>query len=94
MFKRKFQGRNKERRRAYGLRIGDIVELTHYKEVKELAEVVAYGALDNNSIFVRSAEGNGMKRTTEECRLVTKVEDRAEALDWQDWPAFHVRKKD
>lgn len=75
MFKRKFYKRNEARSRAYGLRIGDIVELTYWMDRKELAEVVAYGA-DNNRVHVRSAEGYGLKPTAEECKLVIKVEDR------------------
>ena len=78
MFKPQFKERNKERRRAYGLRIGDIVELIYYKE---LAEVVAYAG-DNNRIFIRNSRGHGMRLTAEECKLITKVEDRSkEALN-------------
>ena len=94
MFKRKFQDRNKERLRAYGLRIGDIVELTYHKGVKELAEVVAY-ASDNNRIFIRTQEGHGRGRTAEECKLVTKVEDRTEERIAKEVNgAFNYQNKD
>lgn len=75
MFERKFHKRNEGRSRTYGLRIGDIVELTLYKGRKQLVEVVAYSG-DNNKVYVRSAEGHGLSRTAEECKLVIKVEDR------------------
>lgn len=60
---------NQERRRYYGLRIGDTVELlfTHKKEVT-LAEVVEYGFMDNNRVWVKLEDGTTTDWVAEWCK--------------------------
>jgi hypothetical protein len=65
---------NSERRRYYGLRIGDIVKCKAYNI--DYAEVVDYGFLDNNSVFVKEDGKEPRKVVAEWCDVVTKVEDR------------------
>ena len=69
-----WKNRNIKRNRNYGLRIGDTVELSTFGE-KIRAEVVAYGGMDNNMVFVRADNGDGCSVTAEECTLIKKCEN-------------------
>lgn len=73
MFKRKFHKRNEDRRRVYGLRIGDIISVD--RDETELLEVVAFH-LNNCDLNLRSEEGNGFVLHPSQCNLVVKVKDR------------------
>jgi hypothetical protein len=72
---------NAERRRYYGLRIGDTVKLDFFyynkkEEENPLAEVIEYGAMDNNRVHVRLENGKEMDYVAEWCTIVEKVEDK------------------
>ncbi len=73
-----WETRNLSRERAYGKRIGDIVQVTvGYKDTKEerTMEVVGYCS-DNNRLQLRDDYGYVTNSfTAEQCKLVTKVED-------------------
>lgn len=76
---------NEERRRYYGLRIGDIVDCStsNLKQFHETAEVVAYGGTDNNAVFVKKASHKEPIRCVAEwLNLVQKVEDRGELREY------------
>jgi hypothetical protein len=64
---------NEERRRYYGLRVGDIVRSKMYGF--DNAKVVEYGFLDNNSVIVRVPGEADRDVVAEWCEIVTKVED-------------------
>ena len=76
---------NKERRRYYGIRVGDIVtyvipgtrEILGDKYVSdETYEVIDYGFMDNNRVYLKSIkDGHEEKAVAEYCQIVTKVED-------------------
>ncbi len=70
---------NIERRRYYGIRVGDIVspkmvDGSEWKEGK--CEVISYGFMDNNAVYIRSENGNETKWVAEWLDIITKVEDR------------------
>jgi hypothetical protein len=69
---------NGDRLRYYGLRIGDIVDLkgVNGKVISPNAEVIDYGAGDNNKVTVRDMKGNEFDWVAEWCDIVVKVEDR------------------
>ena len=69
---------NVERRRYYGLRIGDTVEVNigSLIQIKELAEVIGYAFMDNNRVYVRMEDGTETSWVAEWCTIITKVEDK------------------
>lgn len=71
---------NVNRNRYYGLRIGDTVKLDFYKVRKEdadvIAEVIEYGAMDNNRVYVRFEDGKETGCVAEWCTIIKKVEDK------------------
>ena len=70
---------NKERNRYYGLRIGDIVSpkgIDGKEWSKGKAEVIEYGFMDNNAVYIRVEDGTETKWVAEWCEIITKVEDR------------------
>ena len=69
---------NEERRRYYGLRIGDMVDCStsNLKQFHGLGEVVAYGGTDNNAVYVLvPGHKEPIRCVAEWLNLVTKVED-------------------
>lgn len=68
---------NAERRRYYGLRIGDIVSPKgiNGKPHTEDCEVIDYGFMDNNKVMLKSKDGKEFPWVAEWCKIVTKVED-------------------
>ena len=69
---------NSERRRYYGLRIGDIVSpkgISGEEWHRGIAEVVNYGS-DNNRVEIKSKDGTITDWVAEWCDIITKVEDR------------------
>lgn len=67
---------NENRNRYYGKRIGDIVTCKAFGTVIENCEVIEYGFMDNNKIYVRDPKGNEFDWVAEWCKVTTKVEDR------------------
>jgi hypothetical protein len=68
---------NKERRRYYGLRVGDTVELLFsHKPKNPRAEVIEYGFMDNNRVIVRLEDGVETDWVAEWCTIIEKVEDK------------------
>jgi hypothetical protein len=68
---------NKERRRYYGLRVGDTVRVKDpggrtwgTREVLELC------AGDNNRVVITSEKGNPIEWVAEWCEIITKIEDK------------------
>lgn len=65
---------NKERRRYYGLRVGDKVKEswcgTHIE-----GEVVEYGFMDNNSVMVKDQNGEIRKCVAEWCEIIQRVDE-------------------
>lgn len=69
---------NINRNRYYGLRKGDIVspKLVNGNEwEKGHCEVIEYGFMDNNAVYIRANDGTETKWVAEWCEIVTKVED-------------------
>lgn len=68
---------NVDRRRYYGLRIGDTVtcEGRQLKQFSGTAEVVEYGFMDNNRVTVEQ-DGHRFSCVAEWMDIVTKVEDK------------------
>lgn len=68
---------NKERRRYYGLRIGDLIEVIGFHGIpNKNAEVIQYGFGDNNRVYVEYEDGTQGREVAEYCKILTKVEDR------------------
>lgn len=68
---------NKERRRYYGLRVGDTVRLLYGPRPEPVATVIEYGIMDNNAVYVRlHSDDRVIKWTAEHCDIITKVEDQ------------------
>lgn len=68
--------KNTDRRRHYGLRIGDIVDQKGLdgKSCGE-AVVIEYGFFDNNRVMVRKKDGTITDWVAEWCDIIVKVED-------------------
>lgn len=69
---------NLERRRYYGLRIGDLVSpkgVDGKEWHRGIAEVINYGG-DNNRVEIKSKDGTIIDWVAEWCDIITKVEDR------------------
>lgn len=65
---------NEDRNRYYGLRKGDIVT---YPGNPTLHEVVEYGFMDNNSVWIQPVSGGEPWQVVAEwCSIQTKVENR------------------
>lgn len=72
---KKLDFNNEGRRRYYGLRKGDIVEL-NYPD-KPLAEVMNLALMDNNRVYVRiQGTEKIFSHVAEWCEIKTRVEDR------------------
>jgi hypothetical protein len=77
--KTEIDNRNKSRTRFYGLRKGDIVSPripTGEEWHKGQSEVIDYGFMDNNSVYIKSNDGTETKWIAEYCNIIIKVEDR------------------
>lgn len=71
--------RNVDRNRYYGLRVGDIVspkDLRGNEWNRGTAEVIEYGHMDNNEVYIRAQDGTETHWVAEWCDIITKVEDR------------------
>jgi hypothetical protein len=74
---------NEERRRYYGLRIGDVVNLKLLDgkvHPNGPAEVIGPYMSDNNSVNLRLNNGIEIKWMAEWCEIVTKIEDRKKTV--------------
>lgn len=69
---------NKDRRRYYGVRVGDrvVYGIPGFPDTDSEYEVIRYGFLDNNRVILRDSDGNEMKAVAEYCRIISKVEDK------------------
>ena len=69
---------NEERRRYYGVRVGDTVSISiGYPRREVLAEVIEYGFLDNNRVHIKiDGEDEVTDWVAEWCKVVVKVEDK------------------
>jgi hypothetical protein len=68
---------NENRNRYYGLRKGDIVFLGFKSQSpRKLAEVVGYGFMDNNRVYVKTEDGEETDYVAEWCEILVKVEER------------------
>lgn len=68
---------NAERRRYYGIRIGDIVEENAFG-IKTRGEVMGYGLLDNNKVYANVEGDLTIDFIPEWCTIITRVEDRTD----------------
>lgn len=71
---------NEERRRYYGVRVGDRVKYEYLGSVKKTitGQVVMYGFMDNNAVFVQWDHGGEPSKICPEWLTITqRVEDRA-----------------
>ena len=69
---------NKERRRYYGVRVGDTVtyDVPGIPVSDETYTVVGYGFMDNNCVYLKSnKDGSDLRAVAEYCRIVKKVDD-------------------
>lgn len=64
---------NEDRKRYYGLRVGDIVT-NGFTETH--AEVVFYGIMNNNRVKLKYPDGSIGSASAEHCTIIQKVEDR------------------
>lgn len=81
---------NKERHRYYGVRVGDIVELEFsHKPVNPIAEVIEYGFMDNNSVFVRMEDGTETGWVAEHCKVIIRIEE----IELTKWLATYCTPK-
>jgi hypothetical protein len=74
---------NIDRKRYYGLRIGDLVSpkgVDGKEWHKGVAEVVNYGS-DNNRVEIKSKDGTITDWVAEWCEIMTRVEDKTKKCD-------------
>ncbi len=67
---------NADRKRYYGVRVGDIVEIPVFGSSKVKGEVVEYDPSDNNNVFVKTEDGKVKPMVAEWCEIQERVEDR------------------
>jgi hypothetical protein len=72
---------NQERHRYYGLRVGDTVRaptsLLRVIEEDRIGEVVEYGFMDNNRVYVQyPGDKNPVAEVAEWLTIIKKVEDK------------------
>ena len=68
---------NEERRRYYGLRIGDMVNPKGPTgKSYGIAEVVEYALMDNNRVYLKRDDGSVIDWVAEWCEIITKVDDK------------------
>lgn len=72
---------NADRTRYYGVRIGDIVSEEIFQDVRRRGEVVGFGFMDNNRVYVRDEDGKISGWVAERCTIETKAEDRQAWVD-------------
>ena len=72
---------NADRSRYYGIRVGDIVDAKDVRGVVlERCEVVQYGAMDNNRVYLKGEKtGKTFDWVAEWCEIIQKVEDKPKA---------------
>ncbi len=68
---------NAERRRYYGIRIGDIVEERAFGTVTR-GEVMGYGLMDNNKVYINAEGDITLDAVAEWCHVIECVEDRTD----------------
>ena len=67
---------NKDRKRKFGKRVGDSIQIRYPVCYNFASEVVGIKGADNNSIFVIWEDGTIKSYVAEWCDIITKVEDR------------------
>lgn len=68
---------NKERRRCYGLRVGDTVDVYSINGIKwGQSKVLELCPMDNNRVIIEGKDGNPIDWVAEWCTIITKVEDQ------------------
>jgi len=68
---------NAERRRYYGVRVGDEVEESFNDRVTVKGTVTDYGFMDNNAVFVKDERfEKPVSCFAEWCTITKKVEDK------------------
>ena len=68
---------NESRNRYYGLRKGDTVKLQFsHQNPEPIAEVIEYGFMDNNRVYVKLENGEETDWVAEWCEILIKVEDK------------------
>lgn len=68
---------NKDRKRYYGLRIGDEIEVMSLNgTVWGNSEVLDYDPFDNNKVIIKSKNGNPIDWVAEWCKVIKRVEDK------------------
>jgi hypothetical protein len=83
-FSEKNKDSNCDRKRYYGIRVGDIVspkEINGKEWCKGKSEVIGYGILDNNKVYIRSSDGTKAEWAAAWCDIVTKVEDKLKHMN-------------
>ena len=73
-----YKDENKDRKRCYGVRIGDTVRYRIPGDpVDDIDyEVTAYDDMDNNRVYLKGPDGETLEAVAEYCLVVTKVEDK------------------
>jgi len=68
---------NEDRNRYYGLRKGDLITVHDVSgRVWGESEVLDYVSGDNNSVIIKSKNGNPIDWVAEWCDIIKKVEDK------------------
>ena len=67
---------NIERRRYYGIRIGDEVEESFNNRITIKGTVVDYGFMDNNAVVVEDKNGKKLSCVAEWLTITKKIEDK------------------
>lgn len=86
-------GYNFDRRRYYGLRIGDIVKEYPINSADENARmlVIKYDPMDNNCVVVLDDEGIERMRIAEHLTVVNKIEDQNKNMG-PPYPSLAARR--
>ena len=62
---------NENRSAFYGVRVGDIVDycVPGMPDTNRVCEVIKYGFMNNNSVYIKDDEGNTIKAVAEWCKI-------------------------
>lgn len=85
---------NLERKRYYGLRIGDLVLDSWLDDRSPIYEVVGFSITDNNRVYIKNIKTNEVDNTVAEwCKIIKKVDEDSKPLEFRALASIRKDKK-
>ena len=85
---------NLERRRYYGLRIGDLVLNSWFDDKSPIYEVVGFSYTDNNKVYIKNIKTNEIGHNVAEwCKIIKKVDEDSRPLEFRALAPIRKDKK-